>query len=63
MVKTIRGSSGCMIDLDGLLAKFEAAVNNPGASELIFIPGSAGRLLDAEEVVAKAGVKNHGNGS
>ena len=57
MVKRIRAASGCMMDLDGLLGKFEANVKDPTASELIFM-SPTGRLLSAEEVVAKAGVKH-----
>ena len=57
LVKQIRKASGCMVDLGGLLGKFEASVNNPAASEWIFVP-NAGRLLDAEEVVAKAQPKS-----
>ena len=56
LVKTIRGASGCVTDLDGLLGRFEASVINPSASELIFI-SPTGRLLTPEEVVEKAGVK------
>ena len=56
LVKTIRSASGCMVDLDSMLAKFEASVKNPSASELIFLSPS-GRLLSPEEVVAEAGVK------
>ena len=62
LVKQIRRASGCMVDLDGLLGKFEASVNNPAASEWIFVPGSAGRLLDAEEVVAKGEPKAKAEG-
>ena len=36
LVKQIRISSGCMMDLDGLLGKFEANVQDPAASQLIF---------------------------
>jgi len=56
LVKTIRGASGCVTDLDGLLAKFEGSVKDPSASELIFL-SPTGRLLSPEEVVEKAGVK------
>jgi len=31
LVKQIRVSSGCMMDLDGLLGKFEANVKDPAA--------------------------------
>lgn len=58
MVKTIRQSSGCMMDLDGLLSKFEAAVENPSVSEFIFVP-CAGQLLAPEEVVARAKPKRN----
>ena len=57
LVKQIRLSSGCMIDLDGLLGKFEANVKDPAASQLIF-ESPTGRMLSAEEVVSKAGVKS-----
>ncbi len=57
MVTRIRTASGCMVDLDGLLGKFEANVKDPSASQLIFMSPS-GKLLSPEEVVAKAGVKN-----
>lgn len=56
LVKMIRGASGCVTDLDGLLAKFEASVKDPSAAELIFL-SPTGRLLSPEEVVEKAGVK------
>ena len=59
LVKQIRVSSGCMMDLDGLLGKFEANVKDPSASQLIF-ESPTGRLLSAEEVVNKAGVKKEG---
>lgn len=59
LVKTIRGSSGCMVDLDGLLEKFEASVKDPSAAQLIFEPGAEGRLLEAEEVVEKAGFRKN----
>lgn len=45
-----------MIDLDGLLGKFEANVKDPSASQLIFMSPS-GPLLSPEEVVNQAGVK------
>ena len=56
LVKQIRLSSGCMMDLDGLLGRFEANVKDPAASQLIF-ESPTGRMLSAEEVVSKAGVK------
>ena len=56
LVKQIRVSSGCMMDLDGLLGKFEANVKDAAASQLIF-ESPTGRMLTAEEVVEKAGVK------
>lgn len=59
LVKHIRAASGCMVDLDGLLGKFEANVEDSSASELIFMSPS-GRLLSPEEVVKKAGVKKDG---
>lgn len=59
LVKQIRISSGCMMDLDGLLGKFEANVKDPTASQLIF-ESPTGRMLSAEEVVSKAGVKKVG---
>jgi hypothetical protein len=59
LVKHIRAASGCMVDLDGLLGKFEANVEDSSASELIFMSPS-GRLLSPEEVVKKAGVKKGG---
>lgn len=58
LVKTIRGASGCVTDLDGLLAKFEGNVENPSTSELIFL-SPTGRLLTPAEVVEKAGVKKN----
>jgi len=56
LVKQIRVSSGCMMDLDGLLGKFEANVKDPAASQLIF-ESPTGRMLSPQEVVEKAGVK------
>ncbi|WP_148618935.1 hypothetical protein [Mariniblastus fucicola] len=56
LVQRIRGASGCMVDLDGLLGKFEANVQDSTASQWIF-ESSTGRLMTPEEVVRKAGVK------
>jgi len=53
LVQKIRGSSGCIIDLDSLISRFEANVKHPEHSRLIF-ESDTGRVLPAEEVVTRA---------
>ncbi len=53
LVEKIRGSSGCIVDLDGLIGRFENHVKHPENSRLIF-ESDSGRLLPAEEVVRNA---------
>lgn len=53
LVKQIRTASGCIVDLDGLIEKFERHVKDASASQLIF-DSPSGRMLTAEEVVEQA---------
>ena len=53
LVNMIRGSSGCIVDLDSLIGKFESNVQKPSCSRLIF-ESDSGRLLTAEDVVRQA---------
>ncbi len=53
LVEKIRNESGCIVDLDALISRFEQHVNRPSASRLIF-ESPSGRLLSASEVVAEA---------
>lgn len=57
LVNRIRVASGCIVDLDSLIGKFESNVQNPSCSRLIF-ESDSGRLLSAEEVVSEAVPKN-----
>lgn len=50
LVHHIMTSSGCMIDVDSLIEKFEQSVPYPNAGELIFSPPS-GKRMTAEEIV------------
>lgn len=50
LVEKIRNESGCIVDLDALITRFEQNVNQPSASRLIF-ESPTGRLLPANEVV------------
>lgn len=50
LVEHIMTTSGCMVDVDGLIERFERAVGNPGASELIFNPPS-GKRMTADQIV------------
>jgi len=50
LVNQIMTSSGCMMDVDGMIATFEKNVPYEGASELIFHPPS-GKAMTAEEIV------------
>ncbi len=50
LVEHIMSVSGCVVDLDALLNQFEANVEYPNASELIFNPPS-GKKMSAEEIV------------
>ncbi len=53
LVEKIRRESGCIVDLDSLLSRFEKNVLDPASSKLIF-ESPSGRLLSAEEVVDRA---------
>ncbi len=50
LVHQIMTSSGCMVDVDGMIATFERSVPYPDAGELIFHPPS-GKAMTAEEIV------------
>ena len=50
LVNQIMTSSGCMMDVDGLIATFEKNVPYADAGELIFHPPS-GKAMTAEEIV------------
>jgi hypothetical protein len=50
LVKQIMSSSGCMMDVDAMIATFERNVPYQGAGELIFHPPS-GKAMTAEEIV------------
>jgi hypothetical protein len=50
LVEHIMSASGCVMDLDALLNRFEEQVDYPNASELIFNPPD-GKSLSAAEVV------------
>ena len=53
LVQHIMTTSGCVVDVDGLLNKLEANVPHPNVSELIFNPPS-GKRMTAEEIVDEA---------
>ena len=53
LVEKIRNESGCIVDLDALISRFEQNVRRPSASRLIF-ESPSGRLLSPSEVVAEA---------
>lgn len=53
LVDRIMNSSGCIVDVDGLLNQFEANVTMRNAGELIFNPPE-GRKLSAVEIVDRA---------
>ena len=53
LVEKIRRESGCIVDLDALLSRFEANVRDPASSAFIF-ESPTGRLLSATEVVERA---------
>ncbi|MEE2825130.1 MAG: hypothetical protein VYE64_00725 [Planctomycetota bacterium] len=53
LVEKIRKESGCIVDLDALISRFEANVHHPSASRWIF-ESPTGRLLSAREVVDRA---------
>ena len=53
LVNQIMNSSGCMIDVDGLISTFEKNVPYPDAGQLIFDPLS-GKALTAEQIVDQA---------
>ena len=53
LVEKIRKESGCIVDLDALISRFEANVDHPSASRWIF-ESPTGRLLSAREVVDRA---------
>ncbi len=50
LVSRIMTSSGCMVDVDGMIASFEQNVPYRNAGELIFHPPS-GKAMTAEEIV------------
>ena len=50
LVEKIRNESGCIVDLDALISRFEENVNQSSASRFIF-ESPTGRLLPANEVV------------
>ena len=50
LVSQIMTSSGCMVDVDGMIATFEKNVPYANAGELIFHPPS-GKAMTAEEIV------------
>jgi len=61
LVKQIKQSSACVMDLDALLHRFEVNVPNPQAVQMIFDP-PGGRDLTAEEIVDYAlGDRSEGN--
>ena len=53
LVEKIRRESGCIVDLDALLSRFEENVRDPSSSVFIF-ESPTGRLLPAAEVVERA---------
>ena len=53
LVQHIMTTSGCVVDVDGLLHKLEANVPHPNVSQLIFNPPS-GKRMTAEEIVDEA---------
>ena len=53
LVQHIMTTSGCVVDVDGLLNQLESNVPHPNVSELIFNPPS-GKRLTAEEIVDEA---------
>lgn len=50
LVDRIQNESGCMVDLDALITKFERAVPNPSVSQWIFDPPDGKRKTPAEIV-------------
>ena len=50
LVGQIQNGSGCMIDMDALLTKFERSVPNPAVSQWIFDPPAGKRKTPAEIV-------------
>ncbi len=50
LVNHIMTTSGCVVDVDGLISTFESNVPHPDPSSLIFNPPS-GKALTAAEVV------------
>ena len=50
LVNRIQNESGCIVDLDALINKFEKSVKYPSASRLIFDPPD-GRRRSPEEIV------------
>ena len=53
LVQHIMTTSGCVVDVDGLLSKLESNVRHPNISELIFNPPS-GKAMTASEIVDEA---------
>jgi hypothetical protein len=50
LVKEIKRTSGCVVDLDGMINRLESSCEIPGVAELIFCPPD-GKDLSAEEIV------------
>lgn len=50
LVSRIQNESGCIVDLDALINKFEQSVPNPTASQWIFDPPDGKRKTPAEVV-------------
>jgi hypothetical protein len=50
LVREIKRTSGCVVDLDGMINRLESSCEVPGVAELIFCP-PAGKELSAEEIV------------
>ena len=50
LVQHIMTTSGCVVDVDGLISTLEANVSHPDPSSLIFNPPS-GKAMTAAEIV------------
>ena len=50
LVQRIMTTSGCVVDVDGLISTLEANVPHPDPSSLIFNP-SSGKAMSATEIV------------
>ena len=53
LVQHIMTTSGCVVDVDALLARLESNVPHPNVTELIFNP-PGGKAMTAEEIVDEA---------